>query len=148
MKVILQQQVPTLGQKHQVVEVNAGYARNFLFPRSLAIVANETSLAQREFQQKRAEARQEKLQQEAKSLAKKLKGTTLKFKRKASAKGQLFGSVTAKEILAALKAELSWTFTADQLVGFNPLRALGEHKLQLQLSPDLTAQFQLKIEAE
>lgn len=148
MKVILTEKVLKLGNKNDVVEVNVGYARNFLFPRSLARQAHDAALAQIEFQHKREASRQEKLGKEAKGLAQQLKGTTLLFKKKASGKGQLFGSVTAKAVLSSLKNETTWVFAEDKLVDFAPLKEVGEYAVKLQLLPDLVAQFQVKIEAE
>ncbi len=148
MKVILTAQVTKLGKKNQVVEVKAGYARNFLFPRDLAVTANEGALQQLAFQHQKETARAAKFAAEAASVAQRLKSTTLNFRRRVSEKGQLFGSLTAKEVLAALKGETGWRFKSEQLVKFTSIKEVGDYTVKLALLPELEAHFQVKVVAE
>ena len=106
MKVVLTQDVKSQGKKGQLIDVSDGYARNFLFPKGLAVVADNKALNEIKG---REEAEKHKAALElanAKDVAAKLESVTLNFKNQAGADGKLYGSVTSKEIAEALKAEL------------------------------------------
>ena len=104
MKVILQQDVRGQGKKGQLVEVSDGYARNFLFPRKLAVAATTDNVNTMKLQDKARREREAKEKAEAMELVQKLKDCPVKVAAKAGAGGKLFGSVTTKEISAALTA--------------------------------------------
>jgi large subunit ribosomal protein L9 len=103
MEVILKQDMPTLGYKDDVVKVKSGYALNYLIPNGIAIAATGSSLkAHREILKQRAH-KEEKIKEEARELAQKLKEVSLSIGAKTSTKGKIFGSVNAIQISEALK---------------------------------------------
>ena len=102
MKVILQQDVRGKGKKGQMIEVAEGYARNFLLPKNLAVLATADAMNTMKLQDKARREREAKEKAEAMELVQKLKDCPVKVAAKAGAGGKLFGSVTTKEISAAL----------------------------------------------
>ena len=106
MKVILKQDVKSLGKKGEIVDANDGYARNFLFPRKLAEQANAQAMSEYKNRQSAQAYKIETETAAAKADAERISGKTIKLTAKAGANGKLFGSVTSKEISAKLKEEL------------------------------------------
>lgn len=106
MKVILQQDVKSLGKKGDLVNASDGYARNFLFPKGLAIEANASAM--NDYNNKESAKKFHKAEEikAAQELASKLEGKTFSLKAKAGANGKLFGSVTSKDVSAKIKADL------------------------------------------
>ena len=102
MKVILQQDVKGQGKKGQLVDVSDGYARNFLLPKKLAVIATAENLNTMKQQEKARKAQQAAEKAEAEALSKKLESLTVKVAAKAGEGGRLFGAVTAKEISECL----------------------------------------------
>lgn len=102
MKVILQQDVKGQGKKGQLVDVSDGYARNFLLPKKLAVIATAENLNTMKQQEKARKAQEAAEKAEAEATAKKLEGLTVKIAAKAGEGGRLFGAVTAKEVSEAL----------------------------------------------
>ena len=105
MKVILQQDVRGQGKKGQMVEVSDGYARNFLLPRKLAVLATAENVNTMKQQEKARKAQEAAEKAEAEALSKKLEGLTVKVAAKAGEGGRLFGAVTAKEISECLSQQ-------------------------------------------
>ena len=111
MKVILQQDVRGQGKKGQMVEVSDGYARNFLLPRKLAVLATAENVNTMKQQEKARKAQEAAEKAEAEALSKKLEGLTVKVAAKAGEGGRLFGAVTAKEI-SSTSPRPSWCWTS------------------------------------
>ncbi len=105
MKVVLKQDVKGLGKKGELVNTSDGYARNFLFPRNLASEANAQAMAELKNKEQAEKYRIETETAAAKADAAKLEGKTVRISAKAGQNGKLFGSVTAKEIAAQIKAD-------------------------------------------
>src|SRR5579871_3115083 len=125
MEVILREDIDKLGNRGQVVKVAAGYARNYLLPKRLAVAATESNKKIVE-QERQAHLRKEaKLQSEAQDLAKLMTGTTLTISAKAGENDQLFGSVTAKDIADALEAK-GFSIDRRKVILDEPIRSLGE----------------------
>ena len=122
MKVILQQDVRGQGKKGQLVEVSDGYARNFLFPRKLAVAATTDNVNTMKLQDKARREREAKEKAEAMELVQKLKDCPVKVAAKAGAGGKLFGSVTTKEISAALKEQYGYQVESKKLSCRTPSR--------------------------
>lgn len=147
MKVILTQAVPHLGQAGDQVDVARGYARNYLIPRKLAVEATATHL--RSFQQLKAQERQreERLSQEANSIAERLRSLILTFARAAGDQDRLFGSVTSSDIAEAL-AEQGIRLDRKKIVLEEPIKAVGRYAVPVRLHRDTVASIQVQVVSE
>ena len=140
MEVILREDIDKLGNRGQVVRVAAGYARNFLLPRRLAVEANAANKKIVE-QERQAHLRKEaKLKTEAEDLGKLVTGLSVTIAQKAGEQDQLFGSVTAKDIADALAAK-NFTIDRRKVHLEEPIKQLGEFKVPLRLHKDVTAEI-------
>ena len=145
MKVILQQDVRDHGKKGQMVEVSDGYARNFLFPRKLAIPAtadNINTMKQRE------KARLKQMEEEkaaAIATAARLEGCAVKISAKAGDNGKLFGSVTAKEISEALEAQCGISVEKNRIVIPEPIKSYGTFEIKCKLGYEITGKINVVI---
>ena len=147
MDIILREDVDKLGTRGQVVKVAAGYARNFLLPRRLAVAATDSNKKIVE-QERQAHLRKEAVQQtEAADLAKLLSSVTLTIARKAGENGLLFGSVTAGDIADALDAQ-KFNIDRRKIQLDEAIRTLGEHKVTLRLHRDVSAEVSVSVVAE
>ncbi len=148
MKVILQADVKDQGKRGELIEVSEGYARNFLLPRKLAIMATADAL--NTFHTKEA-AKAHQLavdKQAAADLGKRLSDITIKITAKGGSGGRLFGSVTAKEICDALLAQHHIKLDKQKLVLKEPLRHAGQHTCQVKLGFETTATVNVEVIAE
>lgn len=145
MKVILNEHVPNLGDRGQVLEVKPGYARNYLIPKGLAYEATPANLARFQAEQKRWELRQEKEKATASELAARLAGVELTFKRRAGEEDTLYGSVTASDIAEALEAK---GFAVDRRKVVLPqhIKRLGTYTVELHLHRDVTVPLVVHVE--
>ena len=145
MKVILTADVKGQGKKDQLVEVSDGYARNFLFPRGLAIAANNQAMT--ELKNKEA-AKQHKIDTEraaAKEIAKKLESIVVKIKVGAGADGHLYGSVTSKEIAEKLEKEFHVTVDKRKIALPTPIKAYGTYELDVRLYPEVSGKIHVVV---
>lgn len=136
MKVILQQDVPTLGKVGDVVRVRDGYGRNFLVPRGLATLADERNLGRLKHQQRMAAAKAARLLTAAKELAERLGNSAVSIRVQAGADGKLFGAVTNRDIADALVAE-GFEIDRRQIVLDEPLRHIGVFTVPVKLARDV-----------
>lgn len=140
MKVILNQTVPKLGKEGQVVTVANGYARNFLFPRGLAIVADRTQLAALEKRKARLAAKVAETAAAAVAQGEKLSGKSVRIEGKVGQDaGKLFGAITAQDIADAIKAQLGEDIARKRIGLLTPIKRLGEYPISLDLHPDVDA---------
>ena len=147
MEVILREDIDKLGNRGQVVRVAAGYARNFLLPRRLAVEANAANKKIVE-QERQAHLRKEaKLKTEAEDLGKLVTGLSVTIAQKAGEQDQLFGSVTAKDIADALAAR-NFTIDRRKVHLEEPIKQLGEFKVPLRLHKDVTAEITVTVVKE
>ncbi len=133
MKVILQQDVKGQGKKGQMVEVSEGYARNFLLPRKLAIVATTDAINTMNLKEKARRAEEARQKAEAEATAEKLKECQVKLTAKAGNGGRLFGAVTTKEISEGLKAQYRIDIPKQKLVLDEPIKAFGSYQVKAKL---------------
>lgn len=145
MKVILLQDVKSVGKKGQTVNVSDGYAHNFLFAKKLAIEANKSNLNELALKQKSEERRKEQEYQEAKELGEKLEKQTVKVGVKTGEGGKLFGSVTNKEIAAALEKETGIKIDKKKIVLNDQIKMVGKRTVQVKLHPKVTASLSVEI---
>jgi large subunit ribosomal protein L9 len=144
MKVILREDVYNLGNSGEVVSVKNGYARNFLLPRNLAMLASAANVAQLEHEKKVIELRQAKMKGVAQEQAKKFEALKLKITRKVGSEDKLYGSVTALDIAEALAA--SGNKIDRRLIHMTePIRTLGEHKVELRLHSEVRANISVEV---
>jgi large subunit ribosomal protein L9 len=129
MKVILLQDVPSLGQKDDIKEVKTGYWRNFLLPKELAVFATPKLIEQAEKRKEEtAKIREEEEKKIAKEL-KKLKDKPLEIKAKADEKGNLFAGISAEDISRALKEEMKLEISPNAIKIEKPIKKIGEHEI-------------------
>lgn len=144
MQVILLERVAKLGQMGDVVDVKAGYARNFLLPQKKALTASKANIASFENQKAQLEARNLETKKEADDLGGRLDGEQFIIIRQASDGGNLYGSVTTRD---AAEAATAAGFTVDrkQVVIGNPIKELGLHTVSVVLHPEVTVEMKLNV---
>ena len=147
MEVILREDIEKLGGRGDVVKVAPGYARNFLLPRRMAVLATDANRKIVE-QERQAHLRREaKLEGEAQDLATLISGVTITIPRKAGENDQLFGSVTANDIADALATQ-KYTIERRRIHLDEPIRTLGEHKVAVRLHRNVTAEVTVNVTRE
>lgn len=139
MKVVLNSDVDKLGRKGDIVEVAAGYARNFLLPRNLAIFATKGSLKQAESLLRARSERDAKEHAVFEELASRISSTPLVIAARAGAEGQLFGSITNSDIADELEKALGQQVDRRKVLLADPIKSLGTHQFEVNLASDLTA---------
>jgi large subunit ribosomal protein L9 len=145
-EVILKEHVEHLGRRGEIVKVADGYARNFLFPRKLALAVTDENKRQIERERAKAEAREAEEVQIAQALASRLETVELAIARRVGENETLYGSVTAADIADALAArELGVDRRKIQLA--EPLKTLGEHVVPVKLHREVTADIKVKVVA-
>lgn len=147
MKVILKEDVETLGRKGDVVEVADGYARNFLFPRALAVFASRGNLRSLEQIRVTLEKQRAKEKEEAEKLAQELMKLKVSIPAKAGDKGKLFGSVTSQDIADAIE-KLSPFKLDRRKIESAEIKTLGVHRVKIHLYPEVEAQLEVEVVAE
>lgn len=137
MEVILLERIENLGQMGDVVKVRPGFARNFLLPQKKALRANEENLEV--FRQRRAQLETENLKrrQEAEEVARKLDGLQIVVIRQAGDSGQLYGSVSSRDIAEAI-TEAGASVMRNQVIQDRPIKALGLHDIRVRLHPEVS----------
>ncbi|MBU0578105.1 50S ribosomal protein L9 [Patescibacteria group bacterium] len=147
MKVILKTRVPNLGQEWDVVTVKSGYARNFLLPQKLAEPATASLMKKAEQVLAERAKKLEKVIAEAKETKESLANVGLTFKKKAKGK-KLYGSITEKDIIEALKKEHKIEIAKEAVKMKSHIKDLGEHKVKLQLAEGVEVKIVVKVEEE
>lgn len=147
MKVILRQNVDTLGKAGDLVKVADGYARNFLIPKGLAAEASGKNLKVFEHEKRRILLMADKLQKQAEETAAKLGGLTCTIARRVGEQEKLFGSVGAKDIAEALAAQGADIEKKNILLD-EPIKSLGEFPVRIRLGAGVTAEIKVVVAAE
>ena len=145
MKVILQQDVRGQGKKGQLVEVSDGYARNFLLPKKLAVIATAENLNTMKQQEKARLAQEAAERAAAMAIAEQLKGCMVKIPAKAGGAGKLFGSVTSKEVSDALKAQCGIDIAKTKIVLTDPIKAFGTYQLKCKLGYEISGTINVVV---
>ncbi len=147
MEVILREDIEKLGQRGEIVSVAAGYARNYLLPRRLAVVATEANKKIVE-QERQAHLRREAKQlAEAQELAQLMAPVSVTIRQKAGEQDQLFGSVTAKDIAEALE-KAGYSIDRRKIHLEAPIKQLGEFKVPIRLHKDVTVEITVTVAKE
>ena len=145
MKVVLLQDVKSLGKKGQTVEVSDGYARNFILPKKLGVEANATSLNELKLQKAHADKVAKEQLENAKQLAADLAEKTVELAVKSGVEGRVFGSVSSKEIAVAAKAQLGLELDKKKIVLDEPIKSLGVHNVSIRLHKDVMATLKVHV---
>ena len=148
MKVILQQDVRGQGKKGQMIEVAEGYARNFLLPRKLAVLATADAMNTMRLQEKAKRAEEARLKAEAQAMAERLKGVVVKLTAKAGANGKLFGAVTSKEVSDALQSQHGIELAKNKIVMEEPIKAYGSYELKAKLGFEISGTVYVVVAEE
>jgi len=144
MDVILLERIPRLGQMGDVVKVKDGFARNFLLPRGKALRANEANRARFEREKAQLEARNLELKKEAQAVAERLSGKSFVAVRQAGETGQLYGSVSTRDI-ADLVGAGGFTIERTQVLLDQPVKAIGVTDVTIRLHPEVEVTVKLNI---
>ncbi|MDD6189727.1 MAG: 50S ribosomal protein L9 [Clostridiales bacterium] len=145
MKVILQQDVKGQGKKGELKEVSDGYARNFLFPRKLAVEATADNINTMKLQEKAKQAQIAKEKAEARENADKLKNCTVKISAKAGSNGKLFGAVTSKEISDALAAQYNIEIEKNKIIQAEPIKTYGSFEVKVKLGHEISTSLKVMV---
>ena len=145
MKVILIEDVKTLGKKGDTVNVNDGYARNFILPKKLGIEATAKNLNDLKLQNKHAEKVAEEQLEAAQELAKDLEDKFVEVKMKAGEGGRTFGSVSTKEISAAVKEQLGLDIDKKKMSLNIPIKSFGTFDVVIKLHAKVTGSLRVKV---
>lgn len=148
MKVILMQDVKSLGKKGEIVNVNDGYARNALFPKKLAVEANAKNMNDLKLQNQHADKVAQEVYEAALALAKELEDKKVIVKMKAGTGGRTFGSVSTKEIAAAAKSQLGLELDKKKMQLPEPIRAFGMTEVAIKLHQKVTGKFTVHVVEE
>ncbi|MBI5412586.1 50S ribosomal protein L9 [Candidatus Peregrinibacteria bacterium] len=147
MRVVLLQNVPKLGLKDDVVTVKEGFGLNFLIPNKKAAVASPSLVRQAEERRKKRVVKVEEALKNLQEIKDKLKGASLTFRRKTEGK-KLFGSVSEKDLIDAVKEQCKVELTKEMLVMEEHIKDLGAHEVTVRLSPDISVALKIIVEAE
>ena len=148
MDVILKQDVPTLGDKDDVVSVKKGYARNYLIPRGLAIIATVSARKMHEELMRQRAHKEEKIKEEAARIADKMKDLSLTIGAKTSTKGKIFGSVNTIQISEALKKEGFEIDRKDIAIKEELIKEVGKYTATVKLHREVLVEIPFEIIAE
>lgn len=145
MKVILTADVKGHGKKGELVNVSDGYARNFLFPKNLAIEANNASMSELKNREAAAAHHKQEEIDAAKALANKLDGKKIVIKAKAGSQGKLFGAVTSKEVAAEINKVYGVTVDKKKM-NVADIKNFGEYTAEIRLYTGITAKITVSVE--
>lgn len=146
MKVILTQDVKKLGKSGEIIDVNDGYARNYIIPQKLGIEANTKNLNDLKLKKKNEEKIARQQLEEAKELAEKIGQNTVTVKMKAGEGGKAFGSVSSKEIAEVAKAQCNIEIDKKKIQLAEAIKSFGMYEVDIKLHPQVTATLKVKVE--
>ena len=147
MKVILKQNVPSLGKAGDLIKVHGGYARNYLISKDLAIEANEKNIKTFEHEKRNILKKAEKEQKSAEDFAQALANVTLAFSRKVGDQDKIFGSVTTKDIEESLK-EKGYNIDRKMIILDEHIKSLGEFKVKIKLTAVVETELKVNVTGE
>lgn len=148
MKVILLEDVKSLGKKGEIVTVSDGYARNMILPKKLGVEMTSKNLNDLKLQNQHAEKVAQENLEVAQALADSLKDKKVEVKIKSGEGGRIFGSVSTKEIAEAAKKQLNLELDKKKMVLKDPIKALGSYEVQIKLHPEVTGSLMVHVSEE
>ena len=147
MKLILTQEVTGLGAPGDVVEVKAGYGRNYLVPRQLAMPWTRGSEKQIEMIKRARAAREIRSLDDAKEAASRLSGLRVRLQKRAGSGGRLFGSISTADIAAAVKSAGGPELDRRKIEVKNPIKTIGSHQVAVRLHPEVSTSLEIEVAA-
>lgn len=147
MKVILTKDVKSVGKRGEVKSVSDGYARNFLLPKGVAVVASDSALSHEKERLKIEAAKFAKILDSAKTTASGLEGKSVTIKSKAGNEGKLYGKITSKEIADAVKEQLGYEVDKRRIHVEDDIKKLGSYSISFKLHPEVVVHVTVNVEA-
>lgn len=144
MQIILTKDVDTLGRAGDLIRVKPGYGRNFLLPRGLALLATAANIRQLEHHRREIAAQQAKVRAEHEAQAALLKEVAVAIPRKVGAEDKLFGSVSTKDIAAALAAQ-KMMIDRKLIKLAEPIKTIGEHEVEIRFSAEVSVKIKVQV---
>lgn len=148
MKIILLEDVKSLGKKGEIVNVSDGYARNFVLPKKLGLEATSKNLNDLKLQKANEEKLAKQILDEAKELAKKVEAGKVELKIKVGEGGRTFGSVSTKEIAIAVKEQMGYDIDKKKIQLKDAIKTLGNHVVPVKLHQKVTAELKVIVTEE
>lgn len=148
MKVILLEDVKSLGKKGEIVNINDGYARNYVLPKKLGLEATANNLNDLKLQKKNDEKVAKEKLDAAKALAEELKEKSITVKIQAGVEGKVFGSISSKEIAMETKKQLNMEIDKKKIVIPDAIKSLGTYNVNIKLHKDVMATLAVRVEAK
>lgn len=148
MKVILCADIKNVGKKDQVINASDGYARNFLFPKKLAVPADKENMSKLQAKQEAKQYKKNLELEDAKKIAEKINQITLKIKTKSGENGKIFGSITSKEIVQNLEEQFKIVVDKKKVNLKEPIKSLGTTIVELKLFEGVNAKLKVMIVSE
>lgn len=145
MEIILLKDIDNVGEKHEIVKVKDGYARNFLIPGKLAVIANKINLNKLEHNKRIEKAREDAMLDEYRAIADKLSNKVLTIGAKAGTTDKIFGSVTNVQLANVLKEKFELDIDRKKIVLEEEVKTLGEHVAILKLHPEVEVNLNFEV---
>ena len=145
MKVILKENIKGVGKKNEVINASDGYARNFLFPKNLAVEATPENMNKLNSQNEAKQYKKDVEKEKAKEIAKKLENITLQIKVQAGENGKIFGSVSSKEISEILEKQYKISIDKKKIELKEPIKVLGTRTVEARLFEGVTGKIKLNV---
>ncbi len=147
MEVLLLKDIRRLGKAGEIKKVADGYARNYLLPRGLAVIATQGAIRRTEVQRAIEQQRDERIHTDSTALAERLAGLTLVFEAKASEKGKLYGSITTADIAAEIERRTEEPIDKRKIELDEPIHLLGQHKVLVRLPSGIVSEVAVLVKA-
>ena len=148
MKVILKDNIKGVGKKNEVINASDGYARNFLFPKNLAVEATPENMQKLNSQNQAKQYRKDVEKEQAVAIAKKLENLTLEIKVQAGENGKIFGSVSSKEISESLEKQYKIIIDKKKIEIKEPIKVLGVRTVEARLFEGVTGKIKINVVAQ
>lgn len=148
MKVILCADIKNVGKKDQIINASDGYARNFLFPKKLAVPADKENMSKLQAKQESKQYKRDLELEEAKKVAEKINEITLKITTKSGENGKIFGSITSKEIAQNLEDQFKIIVDKKKINLKEPIKSLGTTNVELKLFEGVNAKLKVMVVSE
>ncbi|MCM1082855.1 MAG: 50S ribosomal protein L9 [Clostridium sp.] len=145
MKIILLEDVKSLGKKDEIVDVSDGYARNYVLPKKLGVEATSKNLNDLKLKKAHEDKVAAEILAQAEALADKMKDESITLSIKVGEGGKTFGSVSSKEIAEAMKSQLGHNIEKKKIVLKEPIKSLGTHIVDIKLHTKVTAKMSVKV---
>lgn len=148
MKVILLDNIKGVGKKDEIINASDGYARNFLFPKKLAVEANNENMSKLKAKKQSEQYKKDVNKENAEKIAKKIDDITLTIKVKAGENGKIFGGVTSKEISEELKKQYKIDIDKKKIILNENIKNLGSFDISMKLFEGVTGKLKVKVISE